>query len=43
MNAKLENIFLKVMVINGTTASIQTTLGIMNGTIALIEGGIATM
>ena len=39
----LENIFLKVIAINGTTATIQTTMGIMNGTITLIEGNIATI
>jgi thermitase len=43
MNATLDNIFLKVLAINGTTAIIQTTIGIMNGTITEIDGNIATI
>lgn len=44
MNATLENIFLQVIAINGTTAIIQTTLGIVNGTITgTLSGDIATI
>jgi thermitase len=44
MNVTLENIFLKVIAINGTTATIQTTLGIMNGTVTgSVSGDIATI
>ncbi|MGQ9530124.1 MAG: hypothetical protein ACUVQW_00880 [Candidatus Bathycorpusculaceae bacterium] len=44
MNVTLENIFLKVIAINGTTATIQTTLGIMNGTVTgTVSGDIATI
>jgi hypothetical protein len=44
LNATLENIFLKVIAINGTTATIQTTLGIMNGTVTgSVSGDIATI
>lgn len=43
MNATLDNIFLKVTAIDGTTATIQTTLGIMNGTITSIKDNMATI
>jgi trehalose utilization protein len=44
MNVTLENIFLYVISINGTTATIQTTLGIVNGTITgTLSGDIATI
>jgi len=44
MNVTLENIFLQVIAINGITATIQTTLGIMNGTITgTVSGDIATV
>jgi hypothetical protein len=43
MNVTLENIFLKVLAINGITATIQTAIGIMNGTITSVEGNIATI
>lgn len=43
MNVTLENIFLKVLAINGITATIQTAIGIMNGTITKIDGNIATI
>jgi hypothetical protein len=43
MNATLDNIFLKVTAINDTTATIQTTLGIMNGTITSIKDNMATI
>jgi len=39
----LEEIFLKVLEINGATAKIQTILGVMNGTITEINGTIATI
>lgn len=39
----LEEIFLKVLEINGTTAKIQTLIGIVNGTITEINGNIATI
>jgi len=43
MNVTLHSIFLKVISINDTTAMIQTTLGVMNGTINRIEGNFATI
>jgi len=44
MNATLENIFLKVIAINGTTATIQTTIGVVEGTITgTVVGDIATI
>lgn len=43
VSVTLESIFLKVVAINGTTATIQTTLGVMNGTITEIKDGIATI
>ena len=43
MDVTLENIFLKVIAINGTTATIQTTLGIVNGTVTEIKGNTATI
>jgi hypothetical protein len=43
MNITLQSIFLKVISINGTTALIQTTIGVMNGTINRIEGKFATI
>jgi hypothetical protein len=43
MNVTLQSIFLKVISINGTTATIQTTLGVMNGTITTIKGNFATV
>jgi subtilisin family serine protease len=39
----LEEIFLKILEINGTTAKIQTLLGVVNGTITEINGNIATI
>ena len=42
MNVTLQGIFLKVISINGTTATIQTTLGVMNGT-TTIKGNFATV
>ncbi|MGQ9640509.1 MAG: S8 family serine peptidase [Candidatus Bathycorpusculaceae bacterium] len=39
----LTEIFLKVIEINGTTATIQTLIGIVNGTITEINGNIATI
>ena len=43
MNMTLQNIFLKVIAINGTTARIETTLGIVNGTVTEIKGNMATI
>ncbi len=43
VSVTLESIFLKVVAINGTTAIIQTTLGVMNGTITEIRNGTATI
>jgi thermitase len=43
MNVTLQGIFLKVISINGTTATIQTTLGVMNGTITRIDNNTATI
>jgi hypothetical protein len=43
INATLENIFFKVLAINGTTATLQTTIGIINGTITAINGNLATI
>jgi len=44
MNVTLADIFLKVIAINGTIATIQTTLGIMTGTVTgTIAGDIATI
>jgi hypothetical protein len=43
MNVTLHSIFLKVISVNDTTAMIQTTLGVMNGTINTIEGNFATI
>jgi thermitase len=44
MNVTLSDIFLKVIAINGTTATIQTTIGIVNGTVAgTLSGDMATI
>jgi len=43
MNATLRNIFLRVIAIDGNTATIQTTLGVMNATITEIKGNFATI
>jgi subtilisin family serine protease len=43
MNATLKNIFLKIVAINGTSVLIQTTIGIMNGTITEVNDNIATI
>ena len=43
MDATLEKIFVKVLTINNTTATIQTTIGIINGTITSVEDDIATI
>jgi hypothetical protein len=43
MNVTLQSIFLKVISINGTTAIIQTTLGVMNGTVTSIKNDVATI
>ena len=43
MNATLENIFVKVLAINYTTATIQTTIGVINCTITSVEGDMATI
>lgn len=43
MNAKLQDIFVKVVAINGTTAQIQTTLGIVNGTVTEIKANMASI
>ncbi|MGB9714640.1 MAG: S8 family serine peptidase [Candidatus Bathyarchaeales archaeon] len=43
ISPSLEEIFLKVLEINGTTAKIQTLLGVVNGTITEINGNIATI
>jgi thermitase len=43
MNVTLQSIFLKVININGTTATIQTMIGVMNGTITRIENNTATI
>ena len=43
IGATLDDLFLQVTAINGTTATIQTTLGLMNGTITSIEGNMATI
>jgi subtilisin family serine protease len=39
----LEEIFLKILEINGTTAKIQTIIGVVNGTITEIKDNIATI
>lgn len=43
MNATLENIFLKIVAINGTSVLIQTTIGMMNATITEVNDNIATI
>jgi thermitase len=43
MNVTLQSIFLKVISINGTTATIQTMIGVMNGTITEIDNNTATI
>jgi thermitase len=43
LNATLESIFLNVIAINGSTATMQTTLGIMNGTITDMHDHVATI
>jgi hypothetical protein len=43
MNVTLQSIFLKVISINGTTATIQTMIGVMNGTITRIDNNTATI
>jgi len=43
INATLDNIFLSVTAINGTTATIQTTLGIMSGIVTDIQDHVATI
>jgi hypothetical protein len=43
LNATLESIFLNVIAINGSTATMQTTLGIINGTITNTQDHIATI
>ena len=43
MNTTLQDIFLKVIAINGTTARIETTLGMVNGTVTDIKGSTATI
>lgn len=43
LNAKLEDIFIKVVAINGTVATVQTTLGYIQGVIIGIEGNLATI
>jgi hypothetical protein len=43
MNVTLQSIFLKVVSINGTTATIQTMIGVMNGTITEIDDNTATI
>jgi thermitase len=43
MNITLQSIFLKVISINGTTATIQTMIGVMNGTVTEIDGNMATI
>ena len=43
MNVTLQSIFLKVISINGTTATIQTIIGVMNGTITRIDNNTATI
>jgi thermitase len=44
MNITLGDIFVKVLEINGTTAKIQTTIGVVNGTITgSVSGDIATI
>ncbi|MEM2440093.1 MAG: S8 family serine peptidase [Candidatus Bathyarchaeia archaeon] len=39
----LQDIFIRVVAINGTTAKMETTLGVVNGTITEIKGSIATI
>ena len=43
ISPSLEEIFLKVLEINGATAKIQTAIGVVNGTITEINGSIATI
>jgi thermitase len=43
INMTLQDIFLKVIAINGATARIETTLGIVNGTVTEIKGNMATV
>jgi hypothetical protein len=43
INMTLQDIFLKVIAINGTTARIETTLGIVNGTVTEMKGNMATV
>jgi len=44
INATLDKIFVKVLAINGTTATLLTTLGTVNGTITgTVSGDIATI
>jgi thermitase len=43
MNVTLQSIFLKVISIDGTTATIQTIIGVMNGTITRIDNNTATI
>ncbi|MEM3578993.1 MAG: PKD domain-containing protein, partial [Candidatus Bathyarchaeia archaeon] len=42
-NRSLQDIFLRVVAINGTTARIETTLGFVNGTVKEIKGNVATI
>ena len=43
INATLENIFLNITAINETTATIETTIGMMDGKITSIDGNVATI
>jgi hypothetical protein len=43
INATLENIFLNVTAINETTATIATTIGMMDGRIISIDGNVTTI
>lgn len=43
MGVTLQDIFIKVDAINGTTARIETTLGLVNGTVTEIRSNMATI
>jgi subtilisin family serine protease len=43
INATLDNIFLDVLTLKETAVTVQTTIGLMNGTIIAMDGDVATI
>ncbi|MCJ7423007.1 S8 family serine peptidase [Candidatus Bathyarchaeota archaeon] len=43
INATLDNIFLDILAVKETAVTVQTTIGLMNGTIIAMDGDVATI